>query len=123
MILEQHFDLVAGDYQLLQIDVVNDAEAPYPNLEDGVLNWYLTHPPHVEPLIEKTSVEDPETHYIGITIPSPGIVLVEILGTDTDDFDEGEYYHKLTWTLAGKTKTAATGVATIYQNGSEYFKV
>jgi hypothetical protein len=120
---DQNFELMAGDYQLLQIDVLDQNDVPYPDLEDAILDWYVCQPPHDIALIHKTSVEDVLLHYFGIMVTSPGTVQVELLGENTEDLDDGEYYHKLTKTVGDKTKTAATGIVTIYNHGSEYFKV
>lgn len=122
MMKDQNFELMAGDYQILELDVINSAGIPYPDLGSGVLDWCLYHPPHSAIVIHKTSIES-DLHYVGIHVPYPGIVLVELLGTESASLESGEYYHKLCWTLAGHVKTAATGVLTIDKDGSEYFKV
>lgn len=118
MKIDQNFTLMAGDYQQVLIDPVYDDDGElYPGLETGLLSWCLYTPPDYDnPIITKHSSSGQ------ITVPSTGHVLIVIEGGNTEGLEAGKYYHKLTWTKNGKKKTVSTGVVTMYNEGSEYFR-
>jgi hypothetical protein len=114
----QNFSMMAGDFTQIELDVTDADGNFYPDLEDGLLLWGLYAPPNYDtPIIVK------ESGGKGITVPSPGVVLVTLEEDITTALPHGNYYHKLTFASeVNKTKTAATGILIIYTSGSEYLR-
>jgi len=107
----QDFEMWANDDLAIRVeDIINETTGALIQVGDILgASWALTPYNEQNPkLIEKDF-----TNSAQILVPADGVVLINLLATDTATLGGGKYSHQLKLLHGGGTQTACTGTVSI----------
>lgn len=103
------FELFAGDYRVLGVDVKDPAGAPIDLSGAAAIRWQLGKEPGKPPLASKSIGAG-----ITVTDPVAGLFDVELTNADTETLKPGDYYHEAEVIITtGRPATILSGALTI----------
>jgi hypothetical protein len=97
------FAMYAGDSRIVRIAVKDEAGAPV-DITGSTLKWLLSRSMTGEALVEKATGDG-----IELQNPAAGTFGVTLEPADTEDLEDGIYYHEAEMTLDGDISTVVSG--------------